>query len=94
VNAVEIRPATPADAAGLRDLAERDSARVPSGRVVIALSCGAVRAAVSIDTGETIADPFVPTADMVDALTALARDDGHGRRREWRRTPPKPQPAI
>ena len=94
MNAVEIRPATPADAAGLRTLAERDSARVPSGRVVIAVSCGRVRAAASIDTGETIADPFAHTADMVDALRALARNRDHGRRGEWRRTRPEPQPAI
>ena len=93
MNPVEIRPATPADARGLRGLAERDSARVPEGRLVIAVSCGAVRAAVSLDTGEAIADPFVQSADMVEALRALAGEADERRRGSWRRTHPEPQPA-
>jgi hypothetical protein len=94
VSPVELRPATACDADALRDLAQRDSAPVPVGRLLIATSGGRIRAAVSTETGEAIADPFVPSADLVEALRALAGEAIERRRGTWRRTRPEPQPVI
>jgi len=49
------------DVIALRWLAERDSARVLTGRVLVAEKDGAMVAALSIDEGRTIADPFHPS---------------------------------
>jgi hypothetical protein len=63
-----IRVATAHDAADLHRLARLDSRRTPQGRVLLGIVDGAVRAAVSIDTGAAVADPFHPTADVLDLL--------------------------
>jgi hypothetical protein len=60
-NAFSIRLATDRDAAALRDLAELDSRDAPTGRVIVAETAGAMVAAVSLDDGRTVADPFRPT---------------------------------
>ena len=65
---VTIRHAYPADADALRRLAALDSRRVPSGELFVAEVDGHLRAAVSMDTGAVIADPFEPTAAVVDLL--------------------------
>jgi hypothetical protein len=65
---VVIRPARGSDGAVLRRLAELDSARVPTGEVLIAETDGAVVAAHAPATGATIADPFRRTADVVELL--------------------------
>jgi hypothetical protein len=67
-----VRPATPADAAALADLAALDSARPLEGDVVLAEAGGGVVAALSAD-GRAIADPFALTADVVDVLRVRAR---------------------
>ncbi|WP_320670566.1 hypothetical protein [Patulibacter defluvii] len=76
-----LRPATAADGEALRTIAERDSAQVPAGPLVLAEAAGTPLAAISLATGEVIADPFWPTAGAVVAL----RDFAHGRprRRRW-----------
>ncbi|HKE78197.1 MAG TPA: hypothetical protein VKB54_02780 [Solirubrobacteraceae bacterium] len=66
--AVTIRHAQPADAEALQRLAALDSRRVPSGELYVAERDGRLAAAVSIDTGAVIADPFEPTAAVVDLL--------------------------
>jgi hypothetical protein len=73
---VVIRVATPADLDDLRRLAALDSARALLGTVLVAQSDGEIRAAYSVDEGRAIADPFVPTAGLVELLkarTALLR---------------------
>jgi hypothetical protein len=70
---VTIRQATDADRQVLARLAERDSARVPAGRLLLAEVGGEVRAALSISSGEAIADPFHPTAELVSLLRARAQ---------------------
>jgi hypothetical protein len=65
---VVIRPAHGSDAAALRRLAELDSARVPTGDLLIAETDGAVVAAHAPASGATIADPFRRTADVVELL--------------------------
>jgi hypothetical protein len=70
---VAIRLATEDDAAAVTRLAALDSARVPAGQLLLGIVDGEARAAVAIATGEAIADPFHPTADVV-ALLRLRAD--------------------
>jgi hypothetical protein len=70
---VVIRAARGSDGAALRRLAELDSADVPTGDVLIAESGDEVVAALSVDTGARVADPFRRTADVVDLLAYRAR---------------------
>ncbi len=69
---VLVRPARDVDAADLRRLAALDSARPLTGDVLIAVQGGDVAAAMSLDTGAIIADPFQPTANLVDLLRTAA----------------------
>jgi hypothetical protein len=65
---VVIRLATPADLDDLRRLAALDSARALLGTVLVAESDGHLRAAYSMDDRRAIADPFVPSAELVALL--------------------------
>jgi hypothetical protein len=65
---VIIRPAIGSDGAAISRLAALDSARVPSGELLVAESDGALVAAHAPGSGATIADPFRHTAEVVDLL--------------------------
>ena len=65
---VTIREANASDAGALRRLAELDSGRVPAEPMLIAEVGGAIRAAVSMSSGDVIADPFHPTQEVVQML--------------------------
>lgn len=82
---IEIRPATPADDLRLVQLAQRDAALVPGGPMLIAIQDGEIRAALSLVSGASIADPFVPTAQLVAALRAYAAPPQRARRARRRR---------
>jgi hypothetical protein len=69
---VAIRPATSDDTATLLRLAALDSSVVPAGELLLGIVDGEPRAAVSVTTGNAIADPFVPTADVVALLRLRA----------------------
>ena len=69
---VVIRPAHDADIAALHDLAELDSAAPLEGTVLVAVVDGAAWAALSLDDGRVIADPFIPTAGAVELLRLRA----------------------
>jgi hypothetical protein len=69
---VVIRLARPTDATELRRLAQRDSAGLPRHPVLVAELAGGIRAAVSLDGGTPIADPFHQTAALVDLLSTRA----------------------
>jgi hypothetical protein len=69
---VTIREASFQDRDALRRLAERDSAPVPSGRLLLGEVDGELRAAVAVGGGDAIADPFHHTAELVDLLRARA----------------------
>jgi hypothetical protein len=69
-DSITIRHARTDDAAAISRLAERDSADVPAGDLLVAAVGGELRAAVSIERGETIADPFHPTEELVRLLGA------------------------
>ncbi len=69
---VVIRLAVTADEDALRRLAGLDSARPLAGQKLLAEHGGSLVAAVSIDDGSTIADPFRTTADTVELLRLRA----------------------
>jgi hypothetical protein len=71
---VTIRPATRDDHLGLMMLAALDSAEAPpSGRLLLAEVDGELRAALSLDDGSAIADPFHPTLHILELLRTHAR---------------------
>jgi hypothetical protein len=70
-----IRPADLADLAALDRLARLDSASPPTGDVLVAEIGGELWAAVEIDTGAAIADPFRPSGELVDLLRLHARGE-------------------
>jgi hypothetical protein len=75
-----LRPSTAADAAALERLAALDSARPLTGEVMLAHAGGDVRAALSLETGRVIADPFYPSAELVELLRAASGDAPRRRR--------------
>jgi hypothetical protein len=70
---ITIRQATSADAFALRRLAALDDRRALHGDVVLAEQAGEVRAALSLDDGRSVANPFAPTAALVEMLRAHSR---------------------
>ena len=86
-----LRPASAADTAALERLAALDSAGPLTGEVMLAYAGGEVRAALALETGRAIADPFYPSADLVALLRAAA---GGGRRRRRLRALSVPRPAV
>jgi hypothetical protein len=81
---ITIRLATPDDHFALMQLAALDSADAePSGRVLLAEVDGKLRAALSVDDGSAIADPFHPTLHVLALLRTHA--SGIGRRAGRRR---------
>ena len=83
-----IRQATFGDRATILRLAALDSAPPPHGLVLFAEVAGDARAAIEVETGRVVADPFRRTAEVVQLLTIRAaqieasltsRDDARGR---------------
>jgi hypothetical protein len=72
-SSVTLRLAVPADADELDRLAQLDSRRAPRGAVIVAEVAGDLWAAISIDDGHAIADPFRPTGELLALLTERAR---------------------
>jgi hypothetical protein len=69
---ITLRIADDADADALRTLAELDSRAVPPGPALIAEVDGRLQAALGLDGGEAIADPFRRTAHLVELLRVRA----------------------
>jgi hypothetical protein len=86
-----LRPATSVDSAALERLAQLDSARPLTGEVMLAYVGGDVRAALSLETGRAVADPFYPSGELVQLLRAAA---GNGSSRRRRRTSRLARPAV
>ena len=70
---VVIRTADAGDVLALINLSDLDSQPVPSGSVLVAEVEGEIRAALSVESGRFIADPFVSTANL-RALLRLRAD--------------------
>jgi hypothetical protein len=79
---ITIRRADEADSGALERLATLDSGRAFSGDVLIAAVDHEPQAAIEIATGATVADPFRPTAHLIDLLSVRA-----ARLREQKRSP-------
>jgi hypothetical protein len=69
---VVIRMATAGDRSSLERLAQLDSAEIPTGATLIAEVGERAVAALSLNDGDVIADPFVPTSDTVALLRLRA----------------------
>jgi hypothetical protein len=72
VTRVTLRYAAAADTERLRHLAELDSARAPAGPTLVAEIDGRIRAALPLDGGAPIADPFHRGAELVELLRLRA----------------------
>jgi hypothetical protein len=80
-----IRRSTDQDRLAIVELAALDSRRAPQGEALLAFIGTELRAALPLDGGEAIADPFHHTAELVDLLRvratqALQRRDRRGGR--------------
>jgi hypothetical protein len=79
-----VRRATAVDEPALARLAALDSAEIPPGPLLLAETSGELRAALSVIDGRAIADPFHPTAAIVDLLESLTAPVRPQRGRLWR----------
>jgi hypothetical protein len=68
-----IRRSTDEDRLAIVELAALDSRRAPRGEALLAFIGTELRAALPLDGGEAIADPFHHTAELVDLLRVRAR---------------------
>ena len=85
-----IRRARAADGPVLARLAALDSARTPGADSLVAEADGVPVAALDLADGRVVADPFAPTADVVDLLrlrAARVRGDARRNRRTALRRP-------
>ena len=71
-----IRRAARGDTRRLRMLAELDSGPAPSGPALVAEVDGRLVAALPLDGGRPVADPFVPSAPLVKLLELRAAQLG------------------
>jgi hypothetical protein len=84
---VTLRLAAPDDTPELYRLGELDSRPLPPGPHLIAEREGRIDAALSLSTGESIADPFRRTAELRELLLAHAG-------RSATRPQPSPSPQL
>ena len=82
--AAVVRFAHPDDAGTLRRLAELDDAPELAGEILVATIDADVVAALSLDDGRVVANPFVLTSDAVELLQGSATALTGRRRRRWR----------
>jgi hypothetical protein len=70
---IVIKRSTAADRTAMHDLAALDSRRTPQGDALLAFVGSELRAALPLDGGAPIADPFHRTAELVDLLRLRAQ---------------------
>lgn len=81
---VVIRLATPEDAPALARLEELDSKPLGDGAALVAEIGGRAVAALAVESGQRIADPFLFTADILRLLDVRAGQlRGDARSRRW-----------
>jgi hypothetical protein len=71
-NGVTIRWALPSDLQALERVAELDSKKLPAGPLLVAVVDDQIWAAVSVLDELAVADPFVPSGDLVRLLRTRA----------------------
>lgn len=76
---ITVRLADYSDSRALLRLAALDSAQVPDGALVVAESDGELVAALPVDGGRALADPFYRTAALVQMLELRAVQLREGR---------------
>src|SRR5215213_3131160 len=86
-SSLTLRMAVPADAEALDRLAQLDSRRAPRGAVIVAEVAGELWAAISVDDGHAVADPFRPTGELVALLVERSRQLRRARRGRMERLP-------
>jgi hypothetical protein len=79
---ITIRRAHPEEPGVLR-VAALDSARVPRSPLLVAEVDGEIRAALSLEDGRSVADPFHASLDLVDLLRTRADAAERSPRRSW-----------
>src|SRR5947209_11216285 len=77
VTRVTLREAVAGDRERLRALAELDSGEMPSGGALVAEVDGRLRAALPLDGGRPLADPFHRGVELIDLLKVRARQLAH-----------------
>ena len=85
-DAITIRRSTDSDLTAMRRLAALDDKVAPAGEALLAFVNGELRAALPLGehARSAVADPFAPTADLVDLLRLRAEQEERGRRSESR----------
>jgi hypothetical protein len=73
---ITIREARSEDARAIARLAALDEAEVPCGDALLAFVDGELAVARSLRDGDTVADPFRRTAEVVDLLDLRAHQAG------------------
>jgi hypothetical protein len=88
-NEITIRRATQADLRQVAQLAALDSRHAPAGEMLLAFEDDELRAALGIESGDAVADPFHHSADLVALLRMRAArvEQVNGWRARWRRRP-------
>jgi hypothetical protein len=81
---ITIRRAHPDNVAAPAHLAALDSSEVPDAPVFLATFDGELRAALSLNDGALVADPFQSSVPMVDLLKAAAAHLQTEHRPSWR----------
>jgi hypothetical protein len=79
-SSLTIRYAGAADEGAIDRLAQLDSRRAPRGVVLVAEVAGELWAALSLDDGHAVSDPFRPTGELVALLAARGRQLKRGSR--------------
>jgi hypothetical protein len=72
---ITITQSSEADNQKLWRLAALDDRRAPAGPALLAYVDGELRAAVGLLDGRAVADPFHPTAELVELLRIQARQE-------------------
>src|SRR3954447_9777589 len=94
---ISIRTARQEDFTALWSVATLDSSLVPSEPLLVAEADGEIVAALSLESGDSIADPFQRTAEAVDLLRVRASQFSPERSRPrslLRRLRGRPAPVV
>ena len=81
---ITVRYSVASDLSELARLAALDSASPPRGPALVAETDSRMLAALPLGSGRPIADPFEPTAEIVELLRLRAEQVQAGERNRWR----------